>query len=203
MDGTILGKKYDIINGEGGGGKLTPATADTLGGIKIGNGLSVTEDGTASVNFPPEPEPYVLPTATAETLGGVKVGSGLSMNSETGVLSNANMPLNYSTTEQNTGRKWIDGKDIYFKVVELGALPNATTKNVAHGITGISEWVKIEGTANNATNTSGISIPLVYDGNNATNNTRIAVNDTNVVLETDTDRSSFNKCYAILYYTKA
>lgn len=58
MDGTILGKKYDIINGEGGGGKLTPATADTLGGIKVGEGLEVTEDGTLSVDFPPEPEPY-------------------------------------------------------------------------------------------------------------------------------------------------
>ena len=27
--------------------------------------------------------------------------------------------LNYSTTEQKTGQKWIDGKDIYFKVVNL------------------------------------------------------------------------------------
>ena len=26
---------------------------------------------------------------------------------------------NYSTTEQKTGQKWIDGKDIYFKVVNL------------------------------------------------------------------------------------
>ena len=119
MDGTILGKKYDIINGGGGGGQLTPATADTLGGIKIGAGLSVTEDGTASVNFPPAPEPYTLPKATAETLGGVKVGSGLSMNAETGVLSNSNPAVNYSTTEQKTGQKWIDGKDIYLKVFNL------------------------------------------------------------------------------------
>lgn len=26
--------------------------------------------------------------------------------------------VNYSTTEQNTGQKWIDGKDIYFRVIE-------------------------------------------------------------------------------------
>lgn len=115
--------------------------------------------------------------------------------------SEALMP-NYSTTEQKTGQKWIDGKDIYCKVIELGALPNATTKNVAHNITNISKWIKIVGVANNTNNTTGLSIPLVYDGNNATNNTRLAVNNTNVMLETDTDRSSFNECYAILYYTK-
>ena len=33
----------------GGGGELSPATADTLGGVKIGEGISVTSDGTISV----------------------------------------------------------------------------------------------------------------------------------------------------------
>ena len=28
----------------------------------------------------------------------------------------------YSTTEQNTGQKWIDGKDIYVKVIDLGSV---------------------------------------------------------------------------------
>lgn len=110
--------------------------------------------------------------------------------------------VDYSTTEQNTGQKWIDNNDIYVKVVELGALPNATIKNVPHNISNVGTWTKIVGVANNTSNKTGISIPLVYDGNNASNNTRMAVNDTNVVLETDTDRSSFNVCYAILYYTK-
>ena len=32
----------------GGGGELSPATADTLGGVKIGEGISVTSDGTIS-----------------------------------------------------------------------------------------------------------------------------------------------------------
>ena len=77
MDGTILGKKYDIINGEG-GGKLTPATADTLGGIMVGDGLSVTEEGVLSADGESP--------ATVETLGVVKVGDGLSVT-EDGELS--------------------------------------------------------------------------------------------------------------------
>ena len=34
----------------GGGGSLSPATADTLGGVKIGSGISVTDDGTSSAS---------------------------------------------------------------------------------------------------------------------------------------------------------
>lgn len=61
---------------------------------------------------------YVLPTASADTLGGVKVGSGLSITD--GVLSasgGGGSALNYSTTEQNTGVTWIDGKAVYQKTV--------------------------------------------------------------------------------------
>lgn len=60
---------------------LPVASANTLGGVKIGNGLSIT-DGVLSADAP---DPYELPTASAETLGGIKVGSGLSIND--GVLS--------------------------------------------------------------------------------------------------------------------
>lgn len=61
---------------------------------------------------------YVLPTASADTLGGVKVGSGLSIAD--GVLSangGGGSALNYSTTEQDTGVTWIDGKAVYQKTV--------------------------------------------------------------------------------------
>lgn len=38
-------------------------------------------------------------------------------------------PINYSTTEQNTGLKWIDGKDIYQKTLQFVA--NDTLVNIA------------------------------------------------------------------------
>lgn len=67
---------------------------------------------------------YVLPVASADTLGGVKVGEGLEINAETGVLNNTNptpptpyTPPSYSTSEYDTGKKWIDGKPIYEKVI--------------------------------------------------------------------------------------
>ena len=61
---------------------IRPATSTTLGGIKVGSGLSVTDDGTLSADA----QEYTLPVATATTLGGVKVGSGLTVDAD-GTLS--------------------------------------------------------------------------------------------------------------------
>lgn len=70
----------------GGGADLAPATANTLGGVKVGNGLNVASDGTLSV-----------------------------------------AGVDYSTTEHLTGRKWIDGKDIYEKTIHANDVTLTTT----------------------------------------------------------------------------
>ncbi len=60
---------------------IPTASANTLGGVKIGSGLSIDGNGVLSANA----QEYTLPNATEETLGGVKVGNGLSVTN--GVLS--------------------------------------------------------------------------------------------------------------------
>ena len=79
------------------------------------------------------PSPYSLPIASAETLGGVRVGTGLAINAETGELSNSNptpyAPPAYSTSEVNTGVKWIDGKDIYCKTFHFTEESEQTSKS--------------------------------------------------------------------------
>ena len=72
-----------------GGGELAPATANALGGVKIGNGVNVTSDGTISV-------PSYTPPA-------------------------------YSETSVNTGKKWIDGRDIWVKTIVFVEPVNVTT----------------------------------------------------------------------------
>ena len=62
---------------------LPIASADTLGGIKVGSNLTIEEDGTLNA----ESTEYNLPVATASTLGGIKVGSNL--NIDDGVLTAA------------------------------------------------------------------------------------------------------------------
>lgn len=60
---------------------LPEATADTLGGVKIGSNVTVNDDGTISVA-----SPFTLPIASDEVLGGIKIGSNLSID-ENGILS--------------------------------------------------------------------------------------------------------------------
>jgi len=56
---------------------LPTATASTLGGIKIGTGLSIDAGGVVTATGGGS---YSLPTATASTLGGIKIGTGLSID---------------------------------------------------------------------------------------------------------------------------
>lgn len=61
---------------------LPIASSSTLGGIKVGSGLSINSStGVLSATYS-----YTLPTASASTLGGIKVGSGLAIT-DAGVLS--------------------------------------------------------------------------------------------------------------------
>ena len=58
------------------------ATAESIGGVKIGSGLSITEDGLLSADA----QNFTLTPATRDSLGGVKIGDGLSITGG-GVLS--------------------------------------------------------------------------------------------------------------------
>lgn len=109
--------------------------------------------------------------------------------------------INYSTTEQNTGQKWIDGRDIYSKTINFGAFPNATSKSVAHGIDNLNLLIKIDSIAYDGI--SYMTVPLVYARDDAALNTRLLVNDTNIVVSSNSDRSNITQCYVTLYYTKS
>lgn len=70
-----------VLESAGGTYTLPTASTTTLGGIKVGTGLTIS-GGVLSATVSSQ---YTLPTATANVLGGVKVGSGLTITS--GVLA--------------------------------------------------------------------------------------------------------------------
>jgi hypothetical protein len=98
----------------------------------------------------------------------------------------------YETSEKDSGWRWIDDSIIYMKTISLGALPNSSTKNVAHGAS-IDQLIKIEGAAEGASN----QIPLPYY--HATNGVDIKVNNTNVVIVTTDNKSTYTG-YVTLFY---
>lgn len=109
------------VNGiESGANKyvLPVSSATKLGGVKIGNGLSVSNDGTISAVSQTEnsyttsektklssveenANNYSLPVSTATQLGGVKVGARLSMASDGVLQADVQSDMNFTREEKN------------------------------------------------------------------------------------------------------
>lgn len=87
-NGSWIGSYVGTGGGSGEGYTLPPASATTLGGVKIGNGISVTADGVISAEGGGG-TPYELPAATANTLGGIKVGDNLTITADGKLSANA------------------------------------------------------------------------------------------------------------------
>ena len=101
--------------------------------------------------------------------------------------------VSYSTAETWTGGYWIDGKKIYRKVVDCGALPNAATKNVPHGIVNPYMFIRCRGMFRQAENyTTGRE----FENQNVT----LGYNSTNLVITTTIDYSP-NVGFVVVEYT--
>ena len=104
----------------------------------------------------------------------------------------------YSTGEVNTGFTWVDAKTIYKKTVNFGALPNTTTKTVAHGITAVDSVINVTGVAKF---TTGVFFPLPFAALTLPSQIQMFVDGTNISIATGSDRSS-GSAYITIYYTK-
>lgn len=124
----------------------------------------------------------------------IKATTGIIESEATEMLNVINENNSYSLNEIATGKTWINGKPIYRKVIDVGVLPNNTTKNIAHNIQDIEEIPELNVIAKN---NLGGRISLRYDGTTSS----VYVTTTNVVITAAVDFSSFTG-YAILEYTK-
>lgn len=102
----------------------------------------------------------------------------------------------FSESEIFTGKYWIDGKKIYRKVIDIGSLPNSTTKNVSHGIISFENITQISGFADD--NINFVNLPYTTS---ALKTIEIKANSTNIVIITNFDFSTYSG-YAIIEYTK-
>lgn len=129
--------------GGGGSGEdyvLPPATSETLGGVKIGDGLSITKSGLLSApqrvshtfdtdDFDISEQDEVSLDSTqrmvelteaeynALSLEQKNNGTAYFITDRSG--SGGSSSYNYSTTPQPTGRKWIDNKDTYIVCFQI------------------------------------------------------------------------------------
>lgn len=98
-----------------------------------------------------------------------------------------NISQNPSLEEQFTGRYTSDGKKIYWKEVNFGNLPNATTKNVAHNIDGTITAEKVWGRAV----TGALTLPLPHANTTLNQNVVLYRDGVNVVIITAINLSAY------------
>lgn len=90
---------------------LPPATTSKLGGVIIGDNLSVDGSGRVSATAG---QTYVLPAATTSALGGVIVGTGLTVQTNGTISVNStwlaqqvnDAVASYMTSNYQTGTTW-------------------------------------------------------------------------------------------------
>jgi hypothetical protein len=103
-----------------------------------------------------------------------------------------------SSTSQQTPHK----RQSSLIVVDCGALPNTTTKTVAHGITCTSttRFVNYWGAASDTTALTYIKLP--YVSATAANIVEVSIDSTNINITTGADRTNYNTSLIVLEYLK-
>lgn len=197
-------------------------TEDTVTGSPASCGLIVV-NGTAAANPVAPNDTQIRAAITSDGATGsqaayciiatIEVASGATtITNDEITVNNAVIPTknlvlpshagDYSTSEQDTGYTWIDGKAIYKKTVSFGTLPNATSVDVPHGITGLNRVIVIDGYGYDPTLQRTYPVPYASHVN-ATNSISIYVDSTNIHIGSGIDRTSVTETYITLYYTKS
>ena len=127
----------------------------------------------------------------------IKATSGLAENQQDNVLNDVkdyvDSSNSYSTEEIKTGGTWIDGKPIYRKVVNVGTLPDKTSKNVQHNIQNLDKVLEIKLVAND-----GISSIVCNFGGKEMG---VYIDAANVFIVSGNNFTGYSG-YAIIEYTK-
>ena len=100
--------------------------------------------------------------------------------------------LSYSTSEVNTGKKWIDGKPIYRKVIENPSLGATLLTNVSDVIfyTAKRRWSSTDSGA------------VYFDGNSSYNSILLDINSGVVSIRKTESVYNTSISYIMLEYTK-
>lgn len=108
---------------------------------------------------------------------------------------------NLADTEYAVDGLFFLGNQVYQKIITFGALPNATSKSVNHGISNLQYFTYMAGISFTSGLTT-ISLPFVSDSTGSTNKASLVGNTVSIVVTTESNRTAFTTTYITLRYTK-
>lgn len=93
-------------------------------------------------------------------------------------------------------------RNVYRKVIDFGSLPNATSKQVPHGIAFNSDFstTRIYGSATDPVNL--VYVPLPFTDLTPANSISLFLDETNINVSTGINRSNFTRSTVVIEYTK-
>ncbi len=109
--------------------------------------------------------------------------------------------IDYSTSEQKTGRKWINGKDEYQKTLSVAAI-NVGTDTIAHGVTGIdvNSIRFVSQGSNYSDGSTSLTLPHINE-DTLGDSIRVRADNTNVYVDTNGDFTGWSG-YVTIKYTQ-
>ena len=121
------------------------------------------------------------------------------LNADLSELSAKTAGYTYSTEEVVIG-KWIDGRNLYRKVLNVGNLSSGTSTTRNHGITNFDRAIHLYGSARNISQTSRYTIGLPYPANVSTDTAiSLQANNVRVQLYHPADSASYSVVVVMEY----
>lgn len=105
-----------------------------------------------------------------------------------------------STSEVDTGMKWIDGRTIYQKTFAMGGLKVAGKTTVPHGIKDLGMVINIRGIAKEDSIGATINLPHAADQQAYT--VTVYVDNSSVNIQTYADQSGYKTSFVTIQYIK-
>ena len=105
-----------------------------------------------------------------------------------------------STSEVDTGMKWIDGRTIYQKTFAMGGLKVASKTTVPHGIKNLDMVINIRGIAKEDSIGATINLPHAADQQAYT--VTVYVDNSSVNIQTYADQSGYKTSFVTIQYIK-
>ena len=145
---------------------LPIASETQLGGIKVGNNLTIEEDGTLNA----ESTEYVLPAATAESLGGIRIGNGLGINSGTAYVK-------VDTVLSSVSANPVTNATVTSAITTLTSGVQTNTSNITNLNTSVGNLSNTVNTQGNTISTLSSSVTAQGDSIATINNDISDIND--------------------------
>ena len=167
--------------------------------------LTIQQNGTDVATFTANSSTNATANITAPVITMTTTdpgeGSALADNNYIGVYDGDLIIVDYSTTEINTGAKWIDGRAIYKKTIPVTTSTSVQYTTVSHGITNFGKLIKYDGFLEQSNNLQ--PVPRVVPDNASYGIGIGDVTATNFRFIIGSSVTKGTNGYVTLYYTKS